>query len=122
MDKQKKIDEMAEILGGVNPYPHRNPFSVYGWKKFASVLHDAGYRKIPEGAVVISREYYESEAYARLIENELCKKCRERVAEAYEKVRQETAERIYKLADEIATGSQNDGVNILCAIKKEFGL
>ena len=36
--------------------------------------------------------------------------------------RKETAEKIYKLADEIATGSQNDGVNILCAIKKEFGL
>ena len=78
--------------------------------------------EIPEGALVLTREYYESEAYVCLIENELCKKCRERVAEAYEKIRKETAERIYKLADEIATGSQNDGVNILCAIKKEFGL
>lgn len=107
-----------------------------------------GYRKIPENAVVLMKEDWESEAYVRAMENDLCKKCRERIGEEYEKLlekirilevqldlertrtleewlkikEKQTAKRIYQIADEIATGSQNDGVNILCAIAQEFGL
>lgn len=53
-------------------------------KALAEFLFAAGYRKIPENAVVLTREDWESEAYVRAMENDLCKKCRERIGEEYE--------------------------------------
>ena len=78
----------------------------------------AEYRaKIPEGAVVLTNDEFWK------LSNKFSKKELDEIVEFHKnKTRKETAEKIYKLADEIATGSQNDGVNILCAIKKEFGL
>jgi hypothetical protein len=40
----------------------------------------------------------------------------------YRKGRKDGAKEIYKMADEIATGSQNDGANILSAIKDRYGV
>lgn len=55
--------------------------------------------------------------------DELTKKCSEIYwFKQYEKAEKETAKEIYEMADEIATGSQNDGVNILSAIKDRYGV
>ena len=43
-----------------------------------------------------------------------------KVLEEY--TRKETAEKIYRMADEICTGSQNDGDKILAMIKDNFGV
>ena len=89
----------------------------------AEHLIKKGYRKIPEDAVMLTIKQYENIATLPPLE-EADEKCSLHIMlDVVKKVeRKETAEKIYKLADEIATGSQNDGVNILCAIKKEFGL
>ena len=95
MDKQKQIEEMQKdiavrmamakgVAGSMNN-------GVGGW--LSEYLYNAGYRKIPENAVLLTREEWEQRAYVHAMENELCKKCRERVAEAYEKIRKETAEK-----------------------------
>ena len=67
MDKQKQIEEMAKVLESKH-------LSMCTWdsynddfndnypnecKKVATALYDAGYRKIPEGAVVLTREEYD---------------------------------------------------------------
>ena len=97
---------------------------------YADYLIAKGYFKIPEGAVVLTEWEYEyfqkeirywQEQYHKESEK-FIKFIGETFKEILDKSRKETAEKIYKLADEISTGSQNDGVNILCAIKKEFGL
>lgn len=107
MDKQ--IEEMARVI-------HKHfQYIKSDWEEYtksdlalAYALKWNGYSKLPKDAVVLTKEGYD---ILIAVENE-------RVQQA----RQETAEKIYKLADAIATGSQNDGVNIMCAIKQEFGL
>lgn len=90
---------------------------------YADYLIAKGYFKIPKGAVVMTREEYDDMFTFKTVGNG-GKHCGfYNILDTVRKVeRKETAEKIYKLSDEIATGSQNDGVNILCAIKKEFGL
>ena len=149
MDKRQQVEEMAEIIDDCTWVTDEDYCENISCPKCnATRLYNAGYRKIPENAVVLTRENWEQEAYVRAMENDLCKKCRERIGEEYEmlleKIRileaqldlertrtleewlkikeKQTAKKIYKMADEIATGSQNDGVNILCAIAKEFEL
>ena len=121
MDKQKQIEEMGNIVFK-SRYKNDYIFPL----KAANELYNAGYRKIPENAVVLTREEYEE---LKSLAEGHCEYCylmdlpdfeSERLVR--DTTRKETAKKIYQMADEIATGSQNDGVNILCAIAKEFGL
>ncbi len=99
MDKQKQIEEMANDLKKIK-------FDLKGCfvPQYVGVheditareLHDLGYRKIHANAVVLMKEELESMAYVRAMENDLCKKCRERIGEEYEKLRKETAEQVIK--------------------------
>lgn len=59
MDNQ--IEEMAIALNETTKKVIfvRSPFSLYGWEKISKELFNQGYRKIPEGSVVISKEEYE---------------------------------------------------------------
>ena len=56
MSRDKPMEEMAKILADVDPFPNRNPFSIFGWKKFASALYKAGYRKSTDVAEEIFAE------------------------------------------------------------------
>ena len=59
MDKQKQIDEMAKIIGCDTcdkDCPNRCAFCSANVKKEAEMLYNEGYRKIPEGAVVLTKE------------------------------------------------------------------
>ena len=66
MDKQKQIDEMAKIMCGgcienelmTCSFTHEEIPCDFA-KNFAEALYNAGYRKIPENAVVLTRGDYE---------------------------------------------------------------
>lgn len=67
MDKQKQIEEMHQILlnAGYDWWktaPNGKTKSEYE----AECFYTAGYRKIPEGAVVLTKEKYA--VYKRLVE------------------------------------------------------
>ena len=51
MDKQKQIDEMAKDMGIAFQISSTTRFT-----EISEVLVDAGYRKIPDGAVVLTRD------------------------------------------------------------------
>ena len=111
MDKQI-IEEMAKHIRLKTTYAHP--------VKLAEELYNIA---IPENAVVLTVKQYENIAAPPSLEETDETFSLHIVFDVIRNVeRKETAERIYQMADEIATGSQNDGVNILCAIKKEFGL
>ena len=65
MNKQKQIEEMARTFGGCHITPNCKVCCAYSGstdcpnKTRAEDLYNAGYRKIPEGAVVITREELE---------------------------------------------------------------
>jgi hypothetical protein len=64
MDKQKQIEEMCEILNTDCGDCENCAFLGVKWEKgvdciylfMAEALYNAGYRKIPEGAVVLTQE------------------------------------------------------------------
>ena len=64
MDKQKQIEEMARTFGGCHITPNCKVCCAYSGstdcpnKTSAEKLYNAGYRKIPENAVVVSRAEY----------------------------------------------------------------
>lgn len=149
MDKQKQMEELTKDLYRIQTYAIMDVYPCAQKQPnelVAEHLVRWGYRKIPEGAVVLTRAELEEikrikemtneqEVESEKLKNSIAEavnsfvrletlykiKCKE-LEIAEEKTRKETAEKIYQMADELATGSQNDGVNILCAIKKEFGL
>ena len=109
MDKQM-IEEMVEAMGN---WALRNNMC---WneghaKSLAEALYNAGYRKIPEGAVVLTREEYEclvktaQDKIGNMKLNDFLKACissgvmveavstEEQVKQAYEKGSKETAEK-----------------------------
>ena len=55
MDKQKQIEEMKKKM---QKCYEKNGLLNFKW--FAETLFDLGYRKIPENAVVLTREEYEN--------------------------------------------------------------
>ncbi|MBR5202914.1 MAG: hypothetical protein IKW45_06585 [Clostridia bacterium] len=70
-----------------------------------------GYQKVNEDSVVLKDYEY----------LKLCRLAGDTQMEV-QKARKETAEKIYRMADEICTGSQNDGDKILAMIKDNFGV
>ena len=69
MDKQKQIEEMAKDLKEEKLYALINKTS---YMRSAENLIDAGYRKIPKNAVVLTREEYEE---LKSLANDHCKYC-----------------------------------------------
>ena len=63
MDKQKQIEEMAKVIcTHINPCENCTEYD-FGYCKFlgwCEKLYNAGYRKIPENAVVLTREEYKA--------------------------------------------------------------
>ena len=84
MEKQKQIEEMAKTIDGVwhthshCPFDKKCPY-LGGESRFdcndcmrAYTLYNAGYRKIPEGAVVLTREENEK---LKSLANDHCTYC-----------------------------------------------
>lgn len=110
----KIIEEMAKDIHRVCTACSGEMFDEYTCDRCqAKLLIKKGYRKVPDGAVV-------------LLIGENNQAVDEKTIEYFVKhnadVRKETAEKIYRMADEICTGSQNDGDKILAMIKDTFGV
>ena len=56
MDKKKQIEEMATVISGNTEL---DTVEFYDALKTAKSLYNAGYRKIPEGSVVMTKFEYE---------------------------------------------------------------
>ena len=71
MTKQKQIEEMARAMCNRSIYEDtcvidKNPcyYSNCSWKTQAEALYNAGYRKVPDGAVIIPAEERDGEMKA----------------------------------------------------------
>ena len=132
MDKQKQIEEMARTFGGCHITPNCKVCCAYSGstdcpnKTNAQKLYNAGYRKIPEGAVVLTREEHQKYLAYKIIEpqirgcldreRELEKRLQEIAGEfakeylaVSEQTRKETAE---KFAEKARAKSHQAYVNI----------
>lgn len=94
MDKQKQIEELAKVL-----CTNKRPLnckdcvirSMCTFKDWANELYNAGYRKIPENAVVLTREDFETEKQMANYWKERAKMWKQ----AAHDIRKETAKEIY---------------------------
>ena len=94
MDKQKRIEEIAEIIrvncGECNTCKYKEELHCADILS-AEELYNAGYRKIPENAVIVSKQVWEEH-----IENW------DKTSKAIEeRVRKETAEKFAEMAKEL---------------------
>ena len=87
MDKQKQIEEMADII-----FNSRYKNDYISPLKGANELYNAGYRKIPEDSVVLTREEYEKDlAIERELGQRKASRTRKETAEKFaERVKEET--------------------------------
>lgn len=80
---KKQIEEMAQIINGGTEL---DTVAYYHCMNIAKTIYNAGYRKLPEDSVVLSKEEYIDLS-------------RNYVGEQVAQTRKETAEKIYKLVD-----------------------
>ena len=83
MNKQQQIEEIAQIINGSTEL---DTIAYYRCMNIAKTLYNAGYRKLPEDSVVLSREEYEKLKYTWITDSD-----------AYKKGCKETAEKIFKM-------------------------
>ena len=123
MNKQKKIEEMAKLVQqdmcGDIPCEECN---YHGKMKIlprycvayliVEKLYNAGYRKIPENAVVLTREEWQKMKNSLYYSKEALEK-------KLQKARKETAE---KLLDEIDYESNGQTKSITDLLRKKYGV
>ena len=105
-DKQKQIEEMAKTINDVLSAISHCPFDVkcpYLYKgndidcdecMMENTMYEAGYRKIPEGSIVVTKEYYDdmcadvNEYEERLLARltDVIERCQKRLKSVLEKV------------------------------------
>ena len=114
MDKQKQIEEIAKIMlekafenyetsGSVEIDTDVRRNFYYAFLAYSEELYEQGYRKIPEGAVVLTREEYQTANYWRE-RAQMWKK-------AAHDIRKETAE---KFAERLKTECYDGGIDDKC--------
>lgn len=132
MDKQKEIEELAKFL-----CKNASPCSLVDWDDCerkgdcgrvsmqAKVLVEAGYRKIPENSVVLTREEYEKlKLFEERVRSGVCftqkewfdycqKDSNERTSlliKAKKDTRKETAEKFARLVEFHSVSTMQDGI------------
>ena len=131
MDKQKQIEEMARIIA-FDLCPNRHAHAKWGEeakcysdnnfaectkiKNVVDKLYNAGYRKIPENAVVLTRE--EKQEYENLVklffyDKPIKNRVYEFIKDTKDQVRKETAEKFAeRLKEELENHSPIDGYDL----------
>ena len=104
---KKQIEEMAQIINGSTEL---DTVAYYRCMNIAKTIYNAGYQKIPEDSVVLSREEYEMLAnqyknleikYSNLSDNyRLCKDANETLKQNIIITRKEIAEELYDKVNE----------------------
>lgn len=107
MTKQEQIEEMGKVMPEKIKDPLDNSrYIIFGKslrREIARIYYNAGYRKLPEDSVVLSKEEY------KRITKELVTEQRatEIAKEYFEKIRNETAEKIYLQAKAIVDATKH---------------
>ena len=124
MTKQEHIEEMISAMSASN-----NPFvdvPIEIMPKVAEALYNAGYRKLPENSVMLSREEYERITKELVTEQ----RATEIAKEYFEKIRKETAAKLIKLIEfhsiskRDKSGYETFTISNLCLreiLREEFG-
>ena len=110
MDKQKQIEEMEKVIDNVQTYGTKwypdkyEPFeSRIENDDIAYEFYNAGYRKIPDGAVVLTREEHQKYLAFKIIEPQVrgCLDREKKLEKRLETIRKETAEKFSERMKEI---------------------
>ena len=132
-DKEKAIEEMAKVIKSANEidcirtcdtckYYDDNTKCISFGQSIA--LYNAGYRKLPEDSVVLSREELNDLDYKAYSRGVCC--ASEKVFEQKEKARKETAEKILRDLYSEATSNVSETVELTTfqieQLAKQFGL
>ena len=125
--REMQIEEMAQIICGRSKddiclIDKTSCDSSCRWARNAEAIYNAGYRKLPEDSIVLSRE--ESQALKKQIEYW---EIETKVARKYiDEVRKETAKEIcdwleyrFKLYDYIIEKPVKDSIKVIC---KKYGV
>lgn len=114
MEREKMIEEMAKDIARIKFCLLRKDDD----REFAVSLINKGYRKIPEGSVVFTKEEYDEIKSALEVSHAYM------VKEAYriEQVRKETAKEILRKSNEINKGGQNDLCELEVWIQEYYGV
>jgi hypothetical protein len=106
----KQIEEMSSYLIGKNVTGSDSTkvlsLGYLTVKEIASILVNAGYRKIPEGAVVISADYelpFDNKDECEYLKS----RCKEIGDVAYNQARKETAEKYHAKVNEVIDSVPN---------------
>jgi hypothetical protein len=140
-DKEKQILKFSVIDNKTGEYPDLYNIALKeDWAKDLMYCDMEGFSINEDGQLILSDEcgkfvYCPSDRFTVVFEDRvvLSKEEYNRTLEKFRKEiitlsqelvnsRNETAEKIYRMADEICTGSQNDGDKILAMIKDTFGV
>ena len=116
---KKQIEEMAQIINGSTEL---DTIAYYRCMNIAKTLYNAGYRKLSEDSVVLSREKYEMLVnqyknleikYSNLCDNyRLCKDANETLKQNIIITRNETAEKILRDLYSEATSNVSETVEL----------
>lgn len=106
MTKQEQIEEMGKVMPEkINDPLDNSRYIIFGKslrREIARIYYNAGYRKLLKGSVVLSREEYERIAKELVTEQ----RATEIAKEYFEKIRKETAEKIYLQAKAIVDATK----------------
>ena len=91
MNEQKQIEEMADVMYGVE---------AFELEVLAEALYNAGYRKIPEGAVVLTREEHQKYLAFKIIEPQV-RGCLDRERELEKRLETAIKETAEKFAERL---------------------
>ena len=132
MEDKKQIEEMAKIMEKIRTkdYYPAEPFSLDApelEEKLATELYQQGYRKLPENAVVLSREEYEQllkgihttnyTAMLYKVHTERIIELEKRLCNSYEQARKETAKKIITIIKDYY-----GDISVIAKITEQFGL
>ena len=113
MNKQQHIEEMGKVIPEKIKDPLDNSrYIIFGKslrREIARIYYNAGYQKIPEDSVVLSREEYEKLKYTWITDSD-----------AYKKGCKETVEKIFKmLISELESNQFLSGKRIIMEVDVE---
>ena len=123
-DREKQIEEMVSIMASSN-----NPFvdvPIEIMPKVAEALYNAGYRKLPEDSVVLSREEYEKLKYTWITDSDAYKKgCKETAEQDFNTIikaleeRKDRVKAFYGVAESVGV---DIAIRTVKELAKQFGV
>ena len=120
MDKQKQIEEMAKVIHNSNEHRYADWIDYTNADLSTALkLYKAGYRKIPEGAVVLTRGEHQKYLAFKIIEPQVrgCLDRERELEKRLETIRKDTAEKFADKFRYIYTDYIDEDVISVCGLR-----